>query len=86
LTGATVTAEVPLAPTTWVSVVGFAVTVKSWTVTVTIADLVRPLAAPDTVQVYVAAIVELRVRVKLAVAAGADAGPVQPERLAEEAV
>jgi hypothetical protein len=38
------------------------------------------------VQVYVAAIVELNVRVKLAVAAGADAGPVQPERLAEEAV
>jgi hypothetical protein len=65
---------------------GLAVTVKSWTVTVTIADLVRPLAAPDTVQVYVAATVELKVRVKLAVAPGALAGPVQPDKLAEDAV
>jgi hypothetical protein len=62
------------------------VTVKSWTVTVTIAVRVNPLAAPETVQVYVAATVELNVRVKLAVAAGADTGPVHPDRLADEAV
>jgi hypothetical protein len=86
LTGATVTAEVPEAPTTWVRDAGLAVTVKSCTCTVTIADLVKPLATPDTVQVYVAATVELSVRVKLAVAPGADAGPVQPDRLADEAV
>jgi hypothetical protein len=82
LTGATVTVDIPPE----VTLVGLAVTVKSWTVTVTMADRVRPLAVPETWQVYVAATVELKVRVKLAVAAGADAGPVQPERLADEAV
>jgi hypothetical protein len=51
-----------------------------------VADLVRPLAVPETWHVYVAATVELKVRVKLAVAAGALAGPVQPDRLAEDAV
>ena len=49
--GATVTVDVPVAPKTCVSVVGFAETVKSCTWTVTVAVLVKPLAVPVTVQV-----------------------------------
>jgi len=63
-----------------------AVILKSRTVIVIVADLVRPLAVPDTWQVYVAAVVELKVSGMLAVADAALAGPVQPESAAEDGV
>ena len=50
-TGATVIVEVAVAPDTTVALVGLAVTVKSFTVTVTFAVRVRPLLLPDTVTV-----------------------------------
>jgi hypothetical protein len=65
-----------------------AVTLKSApAVTVMTALRVRPLAAPETV--HVAVVVpeaRVRVRVKLAVAPGALAGPVQPVRAADDDV
>jgi hypothetical protein len=51
LTGATVTVEEPEAPTTWVRAAGLAVTVKSWTWTVTIAECTSVPEVPVTVQV-----------------------------------
>jgi len=76
----TVTVDEPVVPADTVTTVGLAVTLKSWTVTATVADLVSPLATPWTVQVYVAATVALNVRGMLAVAEAALAGPVHPLR------
>jgi hypothetical protein len=81
-TGATVIVDEPLTPTTWVSVVGLAVTVKSAVVTVTTTDLVRPPPVPETVHVaLLVPTASVRVRVKPAFG-GIDtvAGPVQPVR------
>ncbi len=50
-TGATVIIEAPEAPAMTVTLVGLAVTVKSWTVTVTVAVRERPALAPVTVTV-----------------------------------
>jgi len=81
-TGATVIVDDPLAPTTWVSVVGLAVTVKSAVVSVTTMDLVRPPPVPETVHVALGVpMASVRVRVKPALG-GIDtlAGPVHPVR------
>jgi hypothetical protein len=51
LTGATVTADVPDAPTTCVRAVGLAVTVKSWTWTVIVAGWLRVPEVPVTIHV-----------------------------------
>jgi len=50
-TGATVIVEVALAPTTAVTLVGLAVTVKSVTVTMTVAVWVIVPLVPDTITV-----------------------------------
>jgi hypothetical protein len=56
-------------------------------VTVITALRVRPLAEPETVQVALAVPeAKVRVTVKVAVAPGALAGPVQPVRAADEDV
>ena len=51
LTGATVMVEVAAAPTLMVAVVGLAATVKSFTVTVTVAEWDREPLVPVTVTV-----------------------------------
>lgn len=50
-TEVTVIVEVPVAPALTVTDVGLAVTVKSWTVTVTVAVRVKPALVPLTVTV-----------------------------------
>ena len=52
LTGATVIVELAAAPARTVTLVGLAVTVKSLTVTVTVAECVRDPLVPVTVTVY----------------------------------
>jgi hypothetical protein len=78
--GATVTVEDPVTPTTCVRVAGFAVMVKSAVVTVIITLRVNPLATPETWHVALVPL-SVSVRVKLAAAAVALAGPVQPVKV-----